>query len=287
MQRYSILLAAAALAGATLACSVNFGGPNLKTGPTETLTINEAMPTDVDEVALTLNLTAGQLNLSGGAAGVLEGDIRDNVVDWAPTVTNTGDTLVVDQGASQADQGGFNLGGDNLVNDWNLQLGDIPYNLTVNAGAYDGALDLSGVPLRRLAINDGASQAVVEFNRLNPEPMDSLTYQTGASKVTLRGLANANTGEVSFTGGAGDYELDFTGDLQRDMHVTVTAGIGNLNFIVPVGANVVVNVSGGLHDVNTNGDWAHNGDSYTATGSGPTITIDLDMGVGSATLTQK
>jgi len=287
MQRFTVLLAAAALAGATLACSVNFGGPSLKTGPIETLTINESLPDGVDEVTLTINLTAGKLNLSGGAAGVLEGEIRDNVEEWAPTVTNTGDTLVVDQGAGESDQGGFNFGGDDIVNDWDLQLGDIPYNLTVNAGAYDGQLDLSGVPLRHLEINDGASQAEVVFNRLNSEPMDRLSYQTGASKVTLRGLANANAAEVSFNGGAGDYELDFTGDLQRDLHVTITAGVGNLNIVVPQGTTVVVNTSGGVSDVNTNGDWAHSGDAYTASGSGPTITIDLEMGVGSATLTQK
>jgi hypothetical protein len=285
MHRYSLLLAAAAMAGATLACSVNFGGPGLETGPTETLTINESLPTGVDEVDLTINMAAGRLDVSGGAEGVLEGEIRDNVEEWEPSVTNDGDRVVVDQGAPEGGSG-FNLDSD-LVNEWTLKLGDIPYDLTVNAGAYAGTLDLSGVPLRGLAINDGASESEVVFESVNPEEMDRLTYKTGASKVTLRGLGNANAAEMEFTGGAGDYELDFSGELQRDLHVKVSAGVSSLEIIVPEGVTVEVNVTGGINDVDTNGDWGQSGDTYTASGDGPTITIDLDMGVGSVTLTQE
>ncbi len=287
MQRFTVILAAAALVGASLACSVNFGGPALKTGPTETLTINESLPSNVEVVDLTINLAAGQLNLSGGAEGVLEGEIRDNVVDWVPTVTNTGETLVVDQGAPD-NGGGFNLNGDNVVNDWTLHLGDIPYELTLNAGAYKGTLDLSGVPLRRLTINDGASDSDVVFDSVNSEPMDTLTYQTGASQVTLSGLGNANAAEIEFNGGAGDYTLDFSGDLQRDLHVKVTAGVSSLKIVVAKGTPVRVEVSGGVNDVNTDGVWDVEGNTYTTTGSdGPAIVIDLEMGVGSVTLTEK
>jgi hypothetical protein len=286
MHHIRILVAAAALAGASLACSVNFGGPTLKTGPTETLTINESLPKNVDEVALTINMAAGQLDLSGGADGVLVGEIRDNVDEWVPAVTNDGDSLVVDQGAPDTGSG-FNLD-NSIVNDWTLQLGDIPYDLTLNAGAYKGTLDLSGVPLRRLTINDGASQSDVKFDSVNPEEMDTLTYKTGASQVTLSGLGNANAEEMDFDGGAGDYELDFSGELQRDLHVKVTAGVGSLEIIVPAGARVSVDVTGGLNDVNTSGTWDKEGNTYTSLGTdGPSITIEVDMGVGSLTLTQK
>lgn len=291
MQRNTVFVAIATLAGASLACSVNFGsGTTLRTGPTETLTINEALPSDLEQVALTINMGAGQLDLRGGGEGLVSGEIRDNVVDWTPSVTNNGDTVVIDQGAAD-NVSGFNLNGNNIVNDWTLQLGSFPFDLTLNAGAYKGTVDLSGVPLRSLTINDGASDATVEFTSANPVEMDQLTYQTGASSVTLRGLGYANAAEMEFTGGAGDYELDFTGDLKRDLHVSVTAGVSSLKIVVPTGANVVVNVTGGLNDVDTNGDWAQSGGgddtTYTTSGDGPTITIDLEMGVGSATLTQK
>jgi hypothetical protein len=45
--------------------------------------------------------------------------------------------------------------------------------------------------------------------------MSILSYKTGASDVSLKGLGNANVDQVSFDGGVGSYELDFTGDLVK------------------------------------------------------------------------
>ncbi|MCC6189475.1 MAG: hypothetical protein IT318_10590 [Anaerolineales bacterium] len=283
MKRDTVLVALAALTAASLACSVDLGVPRLETGPTETVTLSEPLPDDVEVVEMTLNMAAGELDLAGGAEGVLEGEIRYNVVDWAPTLVNEGNRVTLDQG-----EGDTNIGlptsGSQIINEWALKLGDIPYELTLNAGAYEGSLDLTGVPLRRLEVHDGASSAKVIFDSLNPEEMSELRYETGASSVELRGLGNSNAAEVAFTGGAGDYTLDFSGDLQQDMDVTVKAGVSSVRIRVPAGATVEVNVDSGLSDVDTDGNWAQSGDTYTLSGSGPTITINVDMGVGSLKL---
>jgi len=284
MKSKAILVGVAALAAASLACSVDMGLPRLRTGPTETVTVNEPLPAGEDEVDLTINMAAGKLSLSGGGEGVLEGEIRYNVAEWEPQIENTGGALSVTQG----DNDGLNgIPDSDVINDWNLTLGDIPYRLAVNAGAYDGSLDLDGVPLRSLTVHDGASNAEVEFNSLNPEVMDELRYETGASSVTIIGLANANVERVVFSSGAGDYELDFSGDLQRDMDVDVNSGVSSVRIVVPAGTNVVVNLDGGLTDVDTDGNWSQSGDRYELSGSGPTITIDVDMGVGSLTLVEQ
>ncbi len=285
MKSKAILVAVAALAAASLACSVDMGLPRLRTGPTETVTVNEPLPTGEDEVNLTINMAAGKLSLSGGGEGVLEGEIRYNVAEWEPEIENTGDQVTVTQGDDNDTIGG--IPDNDVINDWNLKLGDIPYRLTVNAGAYDGSLDLDGVPLRSLTVHDGASNAEVQFNSLNPEAMDELRYETGASSVKIIGLANANADRVVFTSGAGDYELDFSGDLQRDMDVSVNSGVSSVHIVVPAGTNVVVNLDGGLTDVDLDGGWSQSGDRYELSGSGPTITIDVDMGVGSLTLEEK
>jgi hypothetical protein len=114
--------------------------------------------------------------------------------------------------------------------------------------------------------------------------MDRLVYETGASSVTLTGLANANFADMEFNGGAGDYELDFSGDLQRDATVKVVAGLSSLRITVPAGTNVRIDVGGGLHDVDTQGSWSAGGDTYETSGSGPQLTIEVDMGAGSLTL---
>jgi hypothetical protein len=277
------------LMGASLACAVDLGGPPLEIGPIETLTVHEAVPAGAEVIDLTINMGgAGQLNLDGGAPGALEGEIRENVLDWMPAVTANGDMIEVDQGATNQNGSGLELFGRNIVNDWTLRLGDIPYNLTINAGAYEGTLDLSGVPLRSVSINDGKSDAEVVFTSANPVPMSTLIYSTGASNVTLRGLGFANAEEVIVSGGTGDYTIDLTGDLQRDLYVQVAAGVGNVTLEVPRGVPVRVEVSGGVNNVTTQGVWDVEGHTYMTTGSqGPSIVVEVNMSAGSVSLIEQ
>ena len=171
--------------------------------------------------------------------------------------------------------------GNDVVNDWSLKLGSAPLTLTVDAGAYQGTLNLGGLALTYLSIQDGASKAKVVFDKPNPQIMSSLVYDTGASDVELDQLANANAQSIAFKSGAGNYVLDFSGKLQRDVTVSVTSGVSSVRLVVPVGVPLKVNVSGGLNSVTTDSGFSKAGDTYTQTGSGPTITINVDMGVGS------
>ncbi len=279
----------AALAAASLACNIGYtlDLPKVTTGPTETLTVNEAAPAaGVDVMAVNITMGAGKLDLQGGAERLAEGEIRYNVPEWKPTVTRDSTSLSISQGQVK---NSISLPGqgNTIVNDWSLKLGSSPMALTIEAGAYQGTLALGGLPLRSLTIHDGAGDSTVSFYTPNPEKMDTLTYQTGASKVSLQSLANANAQTIHFTGGAGDYELDFSGELERDVTVEVQVGVASLRLVTPVGTATVVNISGGLNDVKTTGTWAQSGDSYSQTGTGKTITINVDIGVGSLELATK
>jgi len=279
----------AALAAASLACNIGYtlDLPKVTTGPTETVTVNEAAPAaGVDVTAVGIEMGAGKLNLQGGAEGLAEGEIRYNVAEWKPTVTRDSKSLTIAQGPVK---NSITLPGqgNSIVNDWSLKLGSSPMALTIDAGAYQGTLALGGLPLRSLTIHDGAGDSTVSFDTPNPETMDTLTYETGASKVSLQSLANANAQTINFTGGAGDYELDFSGKLERDVTVEVKVGVSSLRLVVPVGTATVVNISGGLKDVKTTGAWTHTGDSYSQAGTGHTITINVDIGVGSLELATK
>ncbi len=280
----SIWIVITALAGASLACSVDLPDvPRLKTGPTETLTLNEAAPADDIVPSVILNMGAGRLDLSGSSESLLSGEIQYNVAEWKPTVTNVAGLVTVTQGDS-GDNIGIPESGAQVVNEWTLQLGNVPMNLTVNAGAYDGLLDLSGVPLHSLSINDGASKAEVRFDSLNPEVMETLAYKSGASTVKLVGLANANFTTLTFDGGAGDYTLDFSGALQQDATVKITSGVSNVRIVIPAGMTAQVDVEGAISNVSTEGTWTVNDKHYEVTGSGPTLTITVQIGVGNLTL---
>ena len=288
MKRY-LLLPVAALALASLACAsinININIPRLKTGPTETLTVNEPLPQGNEVVDVTISMGAGKFKLAGGAEGLAQGEIQYNIAEWKPTVTSQAGKLTIEQGRIK-DNIGIPEEGAKVVNDWDLKLGDVPMNLVLNAGAYDGTLDLSGLRLRNLEINDGAGTSHVTFDSVNPEEMDKLTYKTGASTVELAGLANANFAELDFTGGAGTYTLDFSGELQRDATVSIKGGASTFRIVVPKGVAAKVTVTGGLNSVNTTGGWEKSGDTYEVSGEGPALTFNVEMGVGSLELESK
>jgi hypothetical protein len=280
--RREILFAIGALILASLACSITLNVPEIQTGPTETYTVSQGMPTGGNTANVNLNMGAGTFNLTGGAEGLLNGTVRYNVAAWKPTLSVSGSTVTLKQGTT----GGFTgLPTGNIVNEWDLKLSDTAIiDLNVEAGAYKGELDLGGVHLSNLSISDGASQSTVTFSTPNPEPMEQFTYKTGASQIKLNDLANANFSDMSFAGGAGNYMLDFSGDLQRDANVTIRAGVSSVTITIPSGMNAEITNSGGLSNIDTQGTWTVNNNTYSSGGSGPLLSITVEMGVGNLKL---
>jgi hypothetical protein len=285
MKRLFAMLAV--LAVATLACGPNFEVrlPTLKTGPDETVTIDETAP-DAEVAKVKLEMGAGNLTLAGGGDSLISGSITTNVAEWKPTVARDDDTITIQQG--NTNENNFGIPDNDVKNVWNLKLGDAPMELDIDAGAYDGKMELGGLHLRRLDIDDGAATSTVNFADPNPGEMTLLRYDTGASTVTLTNLANANFDEMIFAGGAGTYTLDFGGALARDATVNINAGVCTLTLIIPSDTPARVNVSGGLNTTNTEGTWTASGDTYEKSGTGTArLTINIDIGAGTLTLVNK
>jgi hypothetical protein len=225
----------------------------------------------------------GKLNLSGGSSQLIEGSIAYNVPDWKPSITLDKNNLLL----SQTHTSNVGIPSGSIKNDWTLKLGSIPMSLKISSGAYEGVLNLSGLSLTNLDINDGASKATVRFDSPNPVEMTRLSYKTGASQVSLLGLGYANASDIVFDSGAGNYTLDFSGSLTRDVHVKVTSGFSQVKIIVPKNVHTIVNLSGGLSSVDAEGTWTMGNSHYETTGSDPAITVDIEMAVGNLVLQQK
>lgn len=277
----TILLAIALLALPSLACSITFNLPDtVDTTTTRTMDIAADVPVSGQPTELSIEMGSGELEITGGGAELVDGSVRYNVEKWQPAVTTDGSRVEIIQGS----EGNIDIPDRNVINEWNLRLGNTPIDLQIKAGAYQGTLDLSGVPITNLRVSDGASRATVKFDSLNPARMEQLTYKTGASQVDLEGLGNANATKILFEGGAGSYTLDFSGDLQQDLSVRLSAGISNVRINVPENARVRVEIGGGLSNVSVGGTWTTNGDVYERNGSGPLIDIKIDMGLGNLEL---
>ncbi|MEJ5223300.1 MAG: toast rack family protein [Anaerolineales bacterium] len=275
-----------AMAVTSLACGFSVtlpGGVSVTPGATVTDAIDIPIP-DARGVSLSLNFGAGEMFLAPGAEGALvSGSATYNLPEFKPI-------LRVEGGVVEIRQDNFRTGGmpklDGLINTWDLKLGRTPMDLTIQAGAYDGEFEFGGLALTSLTIKDGASDVKLRFSEPNQTQMSLLRYETGASNVTLYRLGNANLTSLNFTGGAGNYTLDFNGDLQRDAAITLESGVSNVTLIIPQNITVKMTVEAGLTNVSVPSDWTQNGNTYTQTGEGPTLTFVIKMGAGNLNITR-
>lgn len=281
--KLKLLIVICILAVTSMACSFTVNLPTLETGKYEQVTVKEIIPTSGNPARVTIEMGAGRLDITGGSPDLVDGTIEFNIPGWKPEINRTGDNLDIIQTVNSR----ISFPEDKVINTWNLRMGTYPMDLIVKAGAYKGTLDLTGVPITNLEVNDGASQADILFNSPNPVAMNRLVYKTGASQVTLTGLANANTDEIIFEGGTGAYELDFSGTLQQELHVRITAGMSNVKLIFPEDMNVQVAMTGGLSNISPSGTWTIREGVYERTGTTPLIRVDVEMGMGNLQLELK
>ena len=284
MKLANIIIVIAALALASLSCGLTIDLPvdRVTTGPTRTDDINIPAP-EADEIDLILSFGAGDFKLDGGAGDTLvSGTASYNVDDFKPEITIDGNEVRLESGELKIE--GIPRISDKVKNEWDLELGDQVINLEINSGAYKGDFDLGDLSLKSLKISDGAADVRVKFSKPNRVEMESLSYQTGASNVRLTDLANANFSSMVFRSGAGNYSLDFSGELKRDADVNIESGISQVTLIVPEGLSAQVIFEGGLSNIETHGEWQKSGDTYLLEGSGPTLTVTVDMGAGNLIL---
>lgn len=270
---------------ALTACGFHISLPFTVTpGPLTTDQIDLPMPADASQtVDLSLGFGAGTLKLQGGASALVTGTAKYNIPDFKPEVTVNGSSVSIEMGNWRLNK---ITDFTNIKNEWDLSLGKQPLNLKIEAGAYKAEYDLGGLALTNLFVKDGASDVKMKFSSPNLAEMKLLSYETGASNVSLTGLGNANFSSLDFRSGAGNFTLDFSGTLRRDASVNIQTGLGNTTLVIPAGVPVQLTVDGGLSNVSYGSGWSKNGSVYTQEGTGPDLTIVVKIGAGNLTLTQ-
>ncbi len=221
---------------------------------------------------------------------LLRGRFRYNVAEWAPNVEEKteGDRVSVTVGQGLGSQ--IPLGEHSeLQNIWDVELGrGVPLDLTIDIGAGEAQLDLSGVPLSDLTVTSGNSDLALTFGSQNPQPLGTLKLTTGAGQLVASGLGNSNFDRVTVFGGAGTVDLDFSGTYQRSGVVDVKAGAGKVTIRVPGTIGVRVTLSGtAMTGVDTVGFAEQGDDIYVndAYGVAPlTLSIKVTTGLGSVSL---
>jgi hypothetical protein len=276
------------LALVTMACGVKLKSPlsEIKPGPSQTVDVEIPYTEQSTGIVLNLDFIAGDLKLAPGSNDqIVSGTAIYNAVELEPIIDENGSSYTLKAGNMKIE--GMPVCPDDVTNSWDLKLANIPMSLNLVAGAYNGNLELGGLSLEKLSISEVGSTETVNFSKPNQVEMSSLTFSTGGSTLIMKGLANANFAQMDFNSGAGDYTLSFDGDLQRDASVIIKTGAATLTIIVPAGVNSQITYNGGLSSVNVEGGWTQNENIYNLSGSGPTITITVDLGLGTLNLKTK
>jgi len=281
--KISRILIILTIAVTLMACSLTINVPSVETGVTQTFKIDEALGSGSETASVNIEMGAGTLDLTGGTEKLVEGEVIYNVKSWKPTVTRAGNSISIKQENTST----VGIPDGTIKNMWTIQLGSIPMDLSLSTGAYEGTLDLSGLSITSLSIRDGASKSMVWFDTPNPVDMSILSYKTGASQVSLKGLGNANVDQISFDGGVGSYELDFTGDLSKDVNVTIKSGMSDIKLVFPTDCRANVIINGGLSNVDINGTWSVTNNSYSFGTTGPVVNVIIEMAVGNLQLVQQ
>ncbi len=196
------------LALSTIACGFHVSVPinTITPGPMVTDQINVPLPDTTQTVDLSLAFGAGTLKIQPGATALVSGTAKYNIADFKPVVTSNGSTVRIEQG-------NWHLKGipdlSNIKNEWDLSLGNQPLNLSIEAGAYQAEYQLGGLALTNLTVKDGASDVKMNFASPNLAEMSLLSYETGASNVSLTGLGNANFASLTLPQRSGKLHTRF------------------------------------------------------------------------------
>jgi hypothetical protein len=199
-------------------------------------------PEDAQSARAQLKIGAGELNLTGGADQLMEGDFTYNVPDWKPKVSYdvSGDEgeLVVRQGGSE----GSNLTGG-ASNEWEIRLNDeLPTDLVVQMGAGESDLDLDSLTLTGLRLQMGAGKTTVDLTGDYAKGFDA-SIQGGIgeatvmlpSEVGVKAKAQGGLGKINAEGleRVGDsYVNDAYGESDVTLNVKVQGGVGEINLEV-------------------------------------------------------
>ena len=190
-------------------------------------------------VNVSLETSAGEFNISGGASHLLDADFNYSGSYETPRVEyNVSDGV----GRLDISQDDTNTHFGTTHNDWNLRFSnDVPLELKVNMGAGRGNLRLRDMPVTRLDMSMGAGQ--VDLDLTGDRKADLVgDLEGGVGQVTIRlprkvGVvvrASGGIGSVTAHGMRHDddeYTNDAYGKTPATIRLKVEGGVGQITLI--------------------------------------------------------
>lgn len=178
----------------------------------------------------------------------------------------------------------LNLKGDRDRGELDLEFSpDVAMDLVMELGAVRANLDLGGLNLTDLEISTGASQATVDVSRPTRGRVRTAEFSVGAADFVAENLANLRADRIDVEAGVGEVTLDFGGEWEQDMRVSVSMGLGSLELRIPEGVGVLLEKDSFLTSLDADG-FVKDGDDHVSDNwdtADRRITIEVDAAFGS------
>lgn len=237
----------------------------------------EVAPNNKGIVDMTLLMAGGSLNLSAADSINTSISVKTNYQDWLPieTVTDTG--FRIEQLVRPSNNW---RPVDYITNDWVIGTGSAPIDLKIDARIWDGELDLSGVNLAGFQLADLGSHSVIRFTQ-PATTFDTLIIDSLRSNMKVYGLLNSGARNAILKVPFGNYQLDFSGDLQEDMSAVITTGLGKTRIEISETVNVRITYTGQTRKSTIEGDWTRlEGTTYVRANPGNLLDIVVNSDQG-------
>ena len=186
-----------------------------------------------------LKMGAGELNVTGGADWLMEGEFSYNVSKWKPKmaydVSHKKGELVVKQGSGVDPR----LDG-NVRNEWDIRFNnEVPTDLVVKMGAGESDLDLDSLTLAGVDFQMGAGKTTVDLTGDYAQDFDA-SLEGGVGEATV--LLPSEVGvKAKAEGGIGKVNAE---GLKRMGDSYVNAAYGESD------VTLSIEVKGGLDEIN-------------------------------------
>jgi hypothetical protein len=190
-----------------------------------------------ESVRVHLQMPAGEMKLSGGAAKLMEADFNYDKAEGKPQAS-----YQVSGGRGELDltQPGkkFHIGPTR--NDWNLRFADnVPMELTIQMGAGRSDLKLGDLSLTRLEINMGAGEVIADLTGDWKKDLEAeihggvghavvrLPQEVGVRVHATGGIGSINANGLKREGD--EYVNDLYGKSPVTLRLDVSGGVGNID----------------------------------------------------------
>lgn len=198
---------------------------------------------DASSAEIRVVMDLSQLVVSGGADDLaqlaeLAYTSHETLVPSVATSNEDGRELVVVTQPATDDAGARQRPGDNA---WELRLGpDVPVDLDMAIEDVRLEMDLAGVPLTSLSLDNGSGRAVVSLGGDQPQ-LRAVDIENGSGElwVSMEGHYR-DLPSVAIRTESGPLTLVLLGEWQTDLTATVESASGNVTVHVPVGIGVRV-----------------------------------------------